>query len=317
MKIALVSTAAIPTRNPVEMGYGGIEALCWYLSKQLIEEGHKVTLFASKGSDSLGGELVVANEELELNNNAFSREEEFDVIHQWSHHKPTRKDLCKKTCSSVFFTDEIGPNPVFSSYQVAEVMGHPGAKVIYPGIDPNAYNCRNDREDWFLFFNRISSFKGPDIAVRLARRMGFTLKIAGHDGFFAERDYAAAIKDLCDGKQIQYLGEKSFKEKVDLLSRARALIFPFRWLESFSLVTVEALMSGCPVICTSSGGPREIVQDGSSGFLCSSFDEFVSAIKSVDRISSRDCVSRGAYFTSARMTRDYLNFYEKLIGAAK
>jgi glycosyltransferase involved in cell wall biosynthesis len=299
------------------MGYGGIEALVYYEMNELQKLGHRVTLFAAEGSDSFHGELVSAKSEFELNMLAYERESEFDIIHQWSHIKPRgNATVQKKTCSSVFYTDEIGANPVFSSYQIANAMNRPNAKIIYPGIDPEPYRSQEVKkeEEWFLFFNRISNFKGADVAIRIAKNLGIKLKVAGHDGYFAsDPSYVDMIKQECDGEQIEYLGEVSFEKKVDLLSRVKALLFPFRWLESFSLITVEALLSGCPVICTALGGPREIVEQGVSGFLCTNLDEFESAVKQVETIDSRNCTKRGLYFNSKRMTEEYLNYYRELL----
>jgi glycosyltransferase involved in cell wall biosynthesis len=315
LKVALVSTTAIPTSDPAKMGYGGIEALVYYHMKELQNFGHNVTLFAAEDSDSSVTELVEAKSELELYRLAAKRESEFDIIHQWSHIKPrSNAALQRKTCCSVFYTDEIGSNPVFSCHQVANAVNRPASKVIYPGIDVQRYKVQEDRENWFLFFNRISSFKGTDIAIRIAKNLGIKLKIAGHDGYFAsDPSYIEMIKRECDGEQIEYLGEQTFEEKIDLLSRAKALLFPFRWLESFSLITVESLLSGCPVICTSLGGPREIVQNGISGYLCSSIDEFESAVKSVHLLNLKDCVKRGLYFNSRRMTNEYLAYYREIL----
>jgi glycosyltransferase involved in cell wall biosynthesis len=315
LRIALVSTASIPTVDPKKMGYGGIEALVYYEMKELQKLGHKIRLFGAEGSDSSHGELVTAKSEFELNKLASERESEFDIIHQWSHVKSRgNATVQKKTCSSVFYTDEIGANPVFSSYQVANAMNRPNAKVIHPGIDPQLYRSQEVKEDWFLFFNRISSFKGVDVAIRIAKNLGIKLKVAGHDGYFAsDPSYVDMIKQECDGEQIEYLGEVSFEEKVRVLSRAKALLFPFRWLESFSLIAVEALLSGCPAICTALGGPREIIEQGVSGFLCTNIDEFESAIKRVETIDPRNCTKRGLYFNSKRMTEEYLNYYRVLL----
>ena len=302
--------------EPRVMGYGGIEALVYLEMKELKKTGHEVTLFGAEGSDSsLSSELVTAKNEFELNKLAAEREFDFDIIHQWSHMKPRGNvSIQAKTCCSVFYTDEVGANPIFSCYQVAEAMNYVNARIIYPGIDPLPYRSRDDRENWFLFFNRISSFKGADVAIRIAKNLGLKLKVAGHDGYFAsDQSYVEMIKQECDGEQIQYLGEVSFEDKVKLLSRARALLFPFRWLESFSLITVEALLSGCPVICTALGGPREIVEQGLSGYLCRTIDEFEFAVKQIDNIDTRDCAERGLYFNSRRMTDEYLGFYRELL----
>lgn len=52
-----------------------------------------------------------------------------------------------------------------------------------------------------------------------------------------------------------------------LLSRVRCLVYtPSE--EHFGIVPVEAMSHGTPVIAINSGGPRETVLDGITGYLC-------------------------------------------------
>jgi glycosyltransferase involved in cell wall biosynthesis len=54
---------------------------------------------------------------------------------------------------------------------------------------------------------------------------------------------------------------------VDHLARCRAVIFP-PFDEDYGFVTVEAFASAKPVItCSDSGGPAELVVDGTSGLV--------------------------------------------------
>jgi len=48
-----------------------------------------------------------------------------------------------------------------------------------------------------------------------------------------------------DGEQIQYLGEVSHEQKVQLLSGATVTLFPITWREPFGLVMIESM---APVI---------------------------------------------------------------------
>jgi len=78
-------------------------------------------------------------------------------------------------------------------------------------------------------------------------------------------------------------------------------------------VLAEALMSGTPVICSDRGACRELVRP-EIGFVCSNFDEYVSAFAQVDRISPLDCrVFALENYHYLRMAREYLAEFEKEI----
>jgi glycosyltransferase involved in cell wall biosynthesis len=331
MKIAIVAPAAIPVRDPRDMGYGGIERLVFHHLKELEKKGHEVTLFAGKGSDAPERELVEGEREEELASKWYLRAPEFDVIHDFSHLKMHGADFGNKTCCTIFYTDSPGGEDwtrLYGSKAVARAFGEEeDGRVIYPGIDPSPYHYSNNKkEDFFLFFNRIMSIKGVDKALQLAKMMRFPLKIAGHDGRFAEAEFAAQIKKQASalktqGVEIEYLGEVDWETKLDLLSRARALIFPFRWLESFGIIVVEALLSGTPVICANFGGPPEIVTpEEGTGYLCGErMGEWVDAINKVRNgigIDAEVCRKRGEYFSSKRMSEEYLKVYEEICSSS-
>jgi glycosyltransferase involved in cell wall biosynthesis len=65
---------------------------------------------------------------------------------------------------------------------------------------------------------------------------------------------------LVDG--IEYLGEVTHGEKVELLQNARATLFPIEWEEPFGLVMIESMACGTPVIATRWGAVPEVIDDG-------------------------------------------------------
>jgi glycosyltransferase involved in cell wall biosynthesis len=67
---------------------------------------------------------------------------------------------------------------------------------------------------------------------------------------------------------VELLGKVSAAERDQLLSGARALLFPGE--EDFGIVPVETQAAGTPVIAYGIGGAAESVLDGSTGVL---FDE--------------------------------------------
>src|ERR1017187_1335272 len=85
----------------------------------------------------------------------------------------------------------------------------------------------------------------------------------------AERAYFDAFVAPLLGDDVTVLDQPPDEVKVDLLGRARALVFPIDWPEPFGLVMTEAMACGTPVITRPLGAAPEIVLDGVTGFLCS------------------------------------------------
>src|SRR5207253_11414287 len=91
------------------------------------------------------------------------------------------------------------------------------------------------------------------------------------------------------------LMELEHEEKADLLSRAKAVLFPIDWDEPFGLVMTEAMACGTPVIATPRGSVPEIVVDGETGFIVP-VDEYprraAEALERVKEIDPHACRRR-------------------------
>ena len=83
-------------------------------------------------------------------------------------------------------------------------------------------------------------------------------------------------------------------EKVDLLGRACAMVFPIRWPEPFGLVMVEAMACGTPVVTTNWGAAPELVDDGVTGFRRDGEDDLVEAVGRRRRLSTRPRAGAGS-----------------------
>ncbi|RMF83414.1 MAG: glycosyltransferase, partial [Nitrospinota bacterium] len=57
------------------------------------------------------------------------------------------------------------------------------------------------------------------------------------------------------------------------------LVFP-SFYEASSLVLIEAMASGLPVIASRTGGAEDFIRDGRNGFLLSSFENIVEELSS-------------------------------------
>jgi glycosyltransferase involved in cell wall biosynthesis len=133
--------------------------------------------------------------------------------------------------------------------------------VIYPPVEVKAIQEAtkiNRKENWFLYLGRVETYKGVELAIRAAHDAKVPLKIAGiGDDLNRMKDL---VKELNAKGYVKFLGFVSEEEKLDLLSKAKALIFPVRG-EDFGIVPVEANAAGTPVIAYYDGGVVETISD--------------------------------------------------------
>jgi glycosyltransferase involved in cell wall biosynthesis len=136
------------------------------------------------------------------------------------------------------------------------------AEVVHPPVDVEHYlGLRRSPRDFYLVFGRVVPYKRVDLAVAACARLGKPLKVAG-----GGRALEAVRALASEGTEL--LGRVSEAERDELLSGARALLFPGE--EDFGIVPVEAQAAGVPVIAYGVGGAAESVLDGRTGVL---FDE--------------------------------------------
>jgi alpha-1,3/alpha-1,6-mannosyltransferase len=94
---------------------------------------------------------------------------------------------------------------------------------------------------------------------------GYDPRIKENIDYHAELEELARSLDL-GPDQVTLLRSPSDAEKVWLLHRADCLLYtPTN--EHFGIVPLEAMYCGTPVLAANSGGPRETVVDGVTGWL--------------------------------------------------
>jgi glycosyltransferase involved in cell wall biosynthesis len=191
------------------------------------------------------------------------------------------------------------------------------AATVHNGIDPDAYPMPGaPRSDDLIYIGRADPAKNPDGAIRVARASGRGLKlvIKRHDP--AELDYwNQAVVPLL-GSDIEVFEDVDHDTKVKLLQDAYAMVFPIQWPEPFGLVMVEAMACGTPVVATRRGAARELIEHGSSGYLCDSEADMVEAIDHVGDLDRGACRQRVIEcFSAARMARRYEQLFVRILEA--
>jgi glycosyltransferase involved in cell wall biosynthesis len=141
------------------------------------------------------------------------------------------------------------------------------AQIVHPPVDVEHFlELERTPEDFYLTLGRVVPYKRIDLAVAACAQTDRALKVAGAGRALRSlRARSPGRSTRCGRSRIEFLGAVSDGERDDLLSRARALLFPGE--EDFGIVPVEAQAAGVPVIAYGVGGASESVLDGRTGVL--------------------------------------------------
>ncbi len=191
----------------------------------------------------------------------------------------------------------------------------PHVHVVHHGIPVDDYAFSADKDDYVAFLGRMVPCKGPHLAIEAARLAGVRLKLAGEIQPQFRDYWNVSVRPQIDGEQIEFVGEADRGLKNELLSHARALLFPIEWEEPFGLVMIEAMACGTPVLAFPGGAVEEVVRDGVNGWICPDVADMAARLQSagVDPRSCRDFVCE--HFSVTRMADRYLEVYAQAIAS--
>jgi glycosyltransferase involved in cell wall biosynthesis len=188
------------------------------------------------------------------------------------------------------------------------------SELISNGVDIDALSPDGEKADFALMLGRICPEKGFHLGLEAAASAGIACLLAGqvygysdHQNYF-ERE----IRPRLD-RQRRFIGPVGGNLKRQLLSAAKCLLIPSLGAETSSLVGMEALACGTPVVAFRSGALVEIVTHRMTGFLVDSVEGMAEAIGKVNCIDPSACREEACQRFSAReMVGKYLRLYESL-----
>ena len=340
MKIAILAPPWFPVPPT---GYGGIEWVVSLLADGLVEAGHDVTLFAS-GDSRTKAELVsvfdvapsaaIGTSEVEIRHalECFARAAEFDVINDHSGPPAAALAGAVRTPTAHTVHGPLGGTPGDLYDAVARVAprtrlisltmnqraprpGLPWLANVPNALDFSLYPAHPHRGDYLLFLGRMNHEKGAHRAIAVATEAGVPLKLAGKKREPPEERYFhELVEPHLHAGEIEYLGEVSHGEKVELLQNARATLFPIEWEEPFGLVMIESLACGTPVIATRRGSVPEVIEHGRTGIVVDDYREMAAAIEAADRLEPAALRAAAEQrFSKERMVADYVAAFEQLL----
>jgi glycosyltransferase involved in cell wall biosynthesis len=322
--------------------YGGTERVVSYLTEALVEQGNEVTLFASGDSITEARLIPGCERSLRLSEDCvdpmahhavlldkvIQMADEFDIIHFHTDytHFPFSKNMGLRNVTTLHGRLDLPDlEPLYRHFNhmplvsISHAQREPVGEVnwvgnVYHGLPAGLLQGCEEQGKYLAFLGRISPEKRPDRAIRIALKAGIPLKIAAKVDR-ADREYFdSQIKPLLKNPGIEYIGEITESEKSEFLGNAYAYLFPIDWPEPFGLTMIEAMACGTPTVAFCCGSVPEILEEGISGFMVTSEQAAVEAVKRIPEISRAGC--RAAFeqrFTDVRMAQDYIEVYEALL----
>lgn len=342
-----------PLLRVSEESAGGAEQMLSVLERQMAARGHRTTVAACEGSE-VAGELFATGSERREPDRFEARNAEhaaavvehiwrkqragdgYDLVHDksghfWAHasalslpvlatlHLPRhfyREDIVA-CCSPNLFFNCVSQAQMRTFSDLPNMMG-----AIENGIDVERFPFEVNKRDYVLWIGRICEEKGTHVAIDVAQRAGVPLVLAGQVYPFSyhQEYFRREILPRLDRARtpVRLVEKPSVDEKLDLLRHARALLVPTLVGETSSLVAMEAMACGTPVVAFGRGAIPDVVGDGETGFVVESADGMVDALARVGEIDPQACRNRvERRFSAERMACDYERIYLEVMRSAR
>ncbi len=315
-KVLLVAYPLLPVS---EASAGGAEQILWTLERELAARGWQTSVAACAGS-KVAGELVVTSGEVQRQGGVVDfeererehaervveacRREKFDLVLDHSGHffrhagRVESRVLATLHLPRELYAagafDDVAENVWFhcvsesqrsTFMDVSRVVG-----VVRNGIALERFEVGREKLGGLLWLGRICPEKAPHLAIEAAQRAGLPIVLAGQVYPFQwHMDYwEREVKPRIDGERVKWVPLPSFEEKTKLLREARALLVTSQIAETTSLVALEAMASGTPVIAFRVGALAEVVPK-CAGVLVQNVEEMAEACGAVGGIRAEDC----------------------------
>jgi glycosyltransferase involved in cell wall biosynthesis len=336
-----VLNVAYPLASVSGDAVGGAEQILVALDKALVEAGHRSIVLACEGSSVAGTLFAVPAESGMLDEAAKQRAHArhrnaiaavrrrwpVDLVHLHGIDFDAYVPQDGPTLVTLHLPldwyppgaleparDDLWMHAVSASQQARAPAGARLRPPIPNGVDIEALARRHARREFALVLGRICPEKGVHLALDAARIAELPLIIGGqvyryqwHERYFSEE-----ILPRLDRRR-RFLGPLGFRRKRRFLNAARCLVVPSLAAETSSLVAMEALACGTPVVAFPNGALPDVVEHGRTGFLVNDVAEMADAMIAARTLDPEECrAAARKRFSLDRMVAAYLDIYRTL-----
>jgi glycosyltransferase involved in cell wall biosynthesis len=348
LRICLIASCRFPIREPFT---GGLESMTWHLTRELVQRGHEVAVFAAPGSDPALGvvDLPIApfasvtqgrldidaapsvhvvehhaylSLMLELAREGGTR---FDVVHNNSLHYlpvamapsvPVPLVTTLHTPPLSWLESAIRLDGGASTFAaVSDFTATAWSPLVDAMCIPNGVDTTRwpagPGGDTAVWSGRLVPEKAPHDAIDAARRAGVPLVLAGPA---LDPDYFRSAVEPRLGGDVTYAGHLHQAELAELVGHSAVAVVTPAWDEPYGLVAAEAISCGTPVAAYARGAMPEVV-DRECGRLAvpGDIDMLATAIRDAARLD-RSAVRRHAveHLSLTRMVEQYEALYARM-----
>ena len=244
----------------------------------------------------------------------------WNLYHEYLKDKGLTKGLkgwyAKRVLSKLRIWDVISTNRVdyfvANSHYIAKRIKkiyNRDATVIYPPVDIADFKLEENKKDFYVAASRLVSYKKISLIVEAFNKMpAKELKVIG-DGPEINK-----LSKLAN-RNIEILGRTSQKEMVEILQKAKALVFAAD--EDFGILPVEAQSCGTPIIGYRKGGLLETVIENKTGvfFDNQTTDDIIKAVELFEtkKFNPEEIRKNAERYSKERFEKEFKEFVEKKI----
>jgi glycosyltransferase involved in cell wall biosynthesis len=188
--------------------------------------------------------------------------------------------------------------------------------VIENGVPLDRFHPARKKGSYVASMGRICPEKGFHLAMDAAEQAGVRLLLGG--AVYPYPEHQAYFEQLIRPR-LKYghrlLAPVGNGRKQALLAGAKCLLIPSLVPETSSLVAMEAMACGTPVIAYGKGALNELVQHGRTGFLAHNVAEMADRIPAAAELDGAVCRREAdARFSSDTMITKYVQLYKEAAG---
>ena len=158
----------------------------------------------------------------------------------------------------------VVPSSQMKDYFIKNGLNGKQIKVIPNGIAPIdfIYNLK-EKDKIVTYLGGDSEVKGYNIYLEVAKRVKTLIP-----------DVKFYATGTCERKvnYINYTGQVDSSSVKELLTKSRCTVFPAIWDEPFSIVWLESMASGTPIVTFNTGIASDVIDNGKNGFIIKTFD---------------------------------------------